>query len=262
ISGKKPVFVDVHGLDGAWIDTFTPPLQVPQEREWTIPPGTAEAAGKAGAIIQFEAYQSTLRPEDTSAIARVQLVPPGMSKIGSVAALIERQRQQLSLPRLDKQFEVGRERAYLSEIEMWIAEQDEATVDRTRAFLIGSLEAVVHGPTQALNTRAREDEDLAAFKRRWVLAVRWSLLGGGGLFILVMTLMVWRNQRTLEQQTSKALGLESGAPPIDDELFADQSLAIVRARRQVLARGAFTIGLAVAALIMTVAMLESLVWKY
>ena len=123
----------------------------------------------------------------------------------------------------------------------------------------------MHGPTQALNTRAREDEDLAQFKRRWALAVRWSLLGGGGLFILILTVMVWRNQRSLELQTNQALGLGShvhGGAPIDDEILADQSLAIVRARRQVLARGAFTIVLMIAALIMTVAMLESLVWKY
>lgn len=265
ISAKKPVFVDVHGLDGQWVDTFTPPLQVPQEREWTIPPSADAGAGKAGAIMQFEAYQSTLRPEDTSAIARVQLVSPNIDRAGSIAALIERQRQQLSLPRVDKQFEIGRERAYLREVEARTAKLDAAAVDRTRAFLLGSLEAVVHGPTQALNTRAREDEDLAQFKRRWALAVRWSLLGGGGLFILILTVMVWRNQRSLELQTNQALGLGShvhGGAPIDDEILADQSLAIVRARRQVLARGAFTIVLMIAALIMTVAMLESLVWKY
>lgn len=265
ISARKPVFVDVHGLDGAWIDTFTPPLQAPQEREWKVPREMNTGSDQAGAVIQFEAYQSTLRPEDSSALARVQLVAPNTTRVESVAPLIERQRRQLSLPRLDKQFEIGRERAYLSEIEARVAQLDEAAVDRTRAFLLGSLEAVVHGPTQALNTRAREDEDLLVFKRWWVLAVRWFLLGGGGLFILTMTLMVWRDQRSLERQTNQALGLgsaERGGSPIDEELFADQSIAIVRARRQVLARGAFTIGLMVAALILTVAMLESLVWKY
>ena len=203
-----------------------------------------------------------LRPEDSSALARVQVVPSSTTAAASVAELIERQRQQLSLPRVDKQFEIGRERAYLSEIEARVAQLDEASLDRARAFLLGSLEAVVHGPTQALNTRAREDEDLVQFKRRWVVGIRWGLLGGGALFILTMTIMVWRNQRTLERQTNDALGLVPGSSPGDDEVFADQSLAIVRARRQVLARGAFTIGLSIAALIMTVAMLESLVWKY
>jgi hypothetical protein len=266
ISARKPVFIDVHGPEGAWIDTFTPPLQVPQEREWTIPEmiGSTPSRGgdpQASAIVQFEAYQSTLRPEDSSSLARVQVVPTGSTRAQSIAALIEGQRQQLSLPRVDKQFEVGRERAYLSEIEARVAGLDEAGVERTRAFLLGSLEAVVHGPTQALNTRAREDEALAVFKQRWISMIRWFLLGGGGLFILVLGGMVWRNQRTLERQTSDALGLVAGAPT-DDEMFADQSLAIVRARREVLGRGAFTIVLMIAALIMTIAMLESLVWKY
>lgn len=268
ISARKPVFVDVHRSDGAWLDTFTPPLRLPQDREWTIPTSIAETS-KVGALIQFEAYQSTLRPEDSSAIARVQVTPAGTSKAASVAALIERQRQQLSLPRIDEEFEIDRERAYLSEIEALLDTADQATVDRARAFLLGSLQPVVHGPTQALNTRAREDQTLAAFKRRATRGVRWFLLGGGALFILVMSAMVWRNQRKLELQTSGALGLVAedsdssiALDQIDPEVLADQSLAIVRARRELMIRGALTIGLMIAALLLTVAMLENLVWNY
>ena len=275
ISARKPVFVDVHGSAGAWLDTFTPPLHAPQAQEWTIPASLAAPAPDSGvgALIQFEAYQSMLRPEDSSAIARVQIMPPGTAAKRSVASLIERQRQQLSLPRVDKQFEIGRERAYLSELEAGLAalpdgEEADATVERARAFLLGSLEAVVHGPAQALNTRAREDRELAAFKRRAVVGIRWFLLGGGGLFIFVMVAMVWRNQRKLERQTNDALGLVargSGSAvelDRDDEAFADQAMSILSARRQVLARGVLTIGLMVAALLLTVAMLESLVWDY
>jgi hypothetical protein len=261
ISPKKPVYVDVHGPDGAWIDTFTPPLVVPQDQKWTIPAGTGEGAGKAGAVIQFEAYQTILRPEDSSSLARVQVVPRTTTRAASVAELIERQRQQLSLPRVDKEFEIGRERAYLSEVEARVARLDQASVDRTRAFLLGSLETVVHGPTQALNTRAREDETLAAFKLRWITTIRWWLFGGGGLFVVVLMVAVWRNQRMLERETSHALGIDGAARSGDDEALADQSLAIVRARREVLARGAFTVGLAIAALLMTVAVLESFIWK-
>ncbi|PRP91856.1 hypothetical protein ENSA5_52380 [Enhygromyxa salina] len=261
LSGRKPAFVDVHGPDGAWFDTITPPLHVPQDREWTVPDRFADASG----FIQFEAYQSTLRPEDSSAIARVQLAPAGVEHVDSLAPLIERQREQLSLPRIDRQFEIGRERAYLSHVEAQHQAKalDEAEIGRARAFLIGSLEAVVHGPPQSLNTRAREDQTLATFKRDWTIGIRWFLLGGGGLFILVMSLLVWRNQRQLEARTTDALGLVSGNPSVlDDEAFADQSLAIMRSRRQILARGVFSIALMVAALILTVAMLESLVWEY
>ena len=131
--------------------------------------------------------------------------------------------------------------------------------------MLGSLEAVVHGPPQALNTRSREDETLSEFKRRWTLGTRWFLLGGGSLFILVMAAMVWRNQRRLEVQTSSALGLVAGSPDsalADQETLADQSLSIARSRRELLVRGLFTIALMVAALLLTVAMLESLVWEY
>ncbi|MCA9684455.1 MAG: hypothetical protein KC457_19835, partial [Myxococcales bacterium] len=137
-----------------------------------------------------------------------------------------------------------------------------------RAFLIGSLEAVVHGPPQALSTRVREEQDLARRKRIWTVAIRWFLLGGGALFILAMTMMIWRNQKRLEAQTSAALGLVAGAPgesvidQLDEDTFADQSLAIMQARRQVLTRGVLTVALMTAALLLTLAMLESLVWEY
>lgn len=263
ISARRPVFVDIHGPSGVWFDTVTPPLLVPQEYKFEVPRELGWDLSR-GPVIQFEAYQSTLRPEDSSAIARIQLAPHGGARRELLAPLIERQREQLSLPRVDKEFEIGRERAYLSQIESMLREGKlgDAEVERARAFLIGSLATVVHGPPQALNTRAREDEDMAASKRAWTLAVRWFLLGGGGLFICVMSIMVWRNQRQLERRTTEALGLVPGSAPIDDELFADQSLAIARARREMIGRGILTIGLMTIALLMTVLLLESLVWEY
>lgn len=263
ISTKRPAFVDVHGPSGAWIDSFTPPLVVPQQREWIVPDSFAPT-DKPGPFIQFEAYQSTLRPEDTSAIARVQLAAAGRSRADSFAPLLERAREQLSLPRVDRHFEIGRERAYLSHIEaaQRDGKLDAATLEHARAYLVGSLAVVVNGPPQALNTRAREDETLAVFKRKWTIAIRWFLLGGGGLFICVMSIMLWRNQRQLESSTTAALGLVAGDSVLDDEELADQSLAIIRARRELLARGVLMIVLAVAGLLLTVAMLESLVWEY
>jgi hypothetical protein len=270
LSARRPAFVDVHGPAGAWLDTFTPPLVVPQEREWIVPEQILASAGaEAGPFVQFEAYQSTLRPEDSSAIARVQLAPAGSERSDALAPLIERQREQLSLPRVDREFEIGRERAFLSHLEAQhrAGALSAEEIERARAFLIGSLEAVVHGPPQALNTRAREEQTLAAFKREWTVGIRWFLLGGGALFILVMATMIWRNQRRIEAQTSDALGLAAGppgepGPGPNDEALADQSLAIMQARRQILARGVLTIALMVAALLLTVAMLESLVWEY
>jgi hypothetical protein len=263
ISARRPAFVDIHGPSGVWFDTVTPPLLVPQEYEFKIP----EALGwdlSAGPFMQFEAYQSKLRPEDSSAIARIQLAPSGGVRRDLLAPLIERQREQLSLPRIDRAFEIGRERAYLSHVETMLHGKSlsEADVERARAFLIGSLAVVVHGPPQALNTRAREDQDMATSKRAWTLAVRWFLLGGGALFIFVMTTMVWRNQRQLERRTTDALGFGPGSTNIDAEMFAEHSLALTRARREMLGRGILTIALMTGALLMTVLLLESLVWEY
>ncbi|PRQ04800.1 hypothetical protein [Enhygromyxa salina] len=262
LSARKPVFVDVHGPAGAWLDTMTPPLQVPQDRDWTVPQQLTSAVNDAP-FVQFEAYQSMLRPEDSSAIARIQLAPSGAQRSASLRPLIDRQREQLSLPRVDREFEIGRERAYLTHVQAQLDARvlDADAITRARAFLIGSLEAVVHGPPQSLNTRSREEQTLATFKRNWTLGIRWFLLGGGGLFILVMSTLVWRNQRRLEAQTSVALGLVAGGPsPLDEETYEDQSRAILQARRQMLARGMLTVVFMIATLLLTVAMLESLVW--
>ena len=268
ISSRKPVFVDLHDPTGAWVETATPPLHVPQEFEWVVPATLAtsfETGPGAAPFTQFEAYQSTLRPEDSSAIARVQIAPLGTPRQAVLPPLIARQRAQLSLPRVDRNFEIGRERAYLSEIERQLGAKslNSDEVDRARAFLIGSLEAIVHGPPQALNTRAREDTSLAEFKRLWTLAIRALMLGGGGLYIALMSILVWRNQKAFEIRTTEALRLVEGESGLDsEELLADQSLAILGSRRQMLGRGAFTIALMVAALLLSVTMLESLVWEY
>ena len=100
ISGRKPVFVDVHGPGGVWLDTVTPPLTVPQTWKWTVPPAMAGAtAGRDAPLAQFEAYQSILRPEDSSAIARVQIAGAGTSSGTSLASLPLRSKEPGTLAR-------------------------------------------------------------------------------------------------------------------------------------------------------------------
>ncbi len=261
ISARKPVFVDVHDPKGAWITTITPPMIVPQQLEWEVPPALGEG------LIQFEGYQAALRPEESTALARVQITASSPTSEASLDPLIALQREQLALPRVDKQFEVGREKVYLDHLDT--AKLEPAEVARARSFLLGSLEPVVHGPPHALDTRAREDTEMAEFKRRWTLGIRWFLLGGGGLFILVMSALLWRNQRRLELQTSRALGLVEKrdspldrASQLDAEELADQSMMIARSRQQLLVRGVLLIVLAVCTLALTLVMLEALVWEY
>ncbi len=252
ISGRKPVFVDVHAPDGSWMASFTPPLLVPQSREWTIPEQIGEG------LVQFESYQSVTSPEESSAIARVQIAAGDRGDRKTLAPLIARQREQLALPRVDKQFDVEREKVYLDALAE--AKLDPSEVIRARSFLIGSLEPLVFGPHVALDTRLREEQTLASSKANWVVGIRWFVFGGGGFFIALLTGLVWRHQRQFEIQSSRALGLVPGQSALDDETFADQSLAISRARQQILARGVVTIGLMIAMLFITIMMLESLVW--
>lgn len=257
ISTRKPVFVDVHAPDGAWLATATPPPNVAQDREWTIPATLGEG------LLQLEGYQSVSSPEQSSALARIQLSTLAPGDPRSLEPLIAAQREQLSLPRVDKQFELAREQAYLDTLASFAQGKaaqglDAAEVARVRSFLIGSLEPVVYGPPVALDTRAREVETLADFKARWLIRIRVWLFGGGGAFILLLTALVWRHQRQFERQTSAALGLAEG--PRDEEVFADQSLALQRARQEIVGRGVITILLWVAMLIITIMMLEKLVW--
>ena len=252
ISSRKPVFVDVHAPDGSWIASFTPPLIVPQVREWTIPESIAEG------LLQFESYQSVTSPEESASLARVQIAKGDRGERRLLDPLIARQREQLALPRVDKQFEVEREKTYLDALAA--AKLQPTEVMRARSFLIGSLEPIVHGPPVALDTRLREEQTLATFKAAWVLGIRWFLLGGGGLFITLLGALVWRHQKQFEERSSQALGLVPGESALDDETFTDQSLAIMRARQQILVRGVVTIALMVAMLIITIMMLEKLVW--
>lgn len=257
ISTRKPVFVDVHAPDGAWLATATPPPNVAQDREWTIPATLGEG------LLQLEGYQSVSSPEQSSALARIQLSTLAPADPRSLEPLIAEQREQLSLPRVDKQFELAREQVYLDTLASYAQGKaaqglDAGEVARVRSFLIGSLQPVAYGPPVALDTRAREVETLADFKQRWLLRIRWWLFGGGGLFIVLLAGLVWRHQRQFERHSSAALGLAEG--PRDEEVFADQSLALQRARREIVGRGVITILLWVAMLIITIMMLEKLVW--
>lgn len=254
ISTRKPVFVDAHAPDGAWLMTATPPLIVPQVGSWTIPATLGEG------LLQLEGYQSVSSPEQSAALARIQLSTLAPGDPRSLEPLIAAQREQLSLPRVDKQYDVARERAYLDALAQATLDVDE--VARARSFLLGSLEPQVFGPPVALDTRAREEQTLAEFKAAWTLGIRWLLLGGGGLFIALLAGLVWRHQRQFEARSSAALGLVAGEgdSPLDDEAFADQSLSILRARQEIVTRGVITILLWVAMLIVTIMMLEKLVW--
>ncbi len=236
---ERPIYVDVHGPDGAWIDTFMPPLR-PYEapRKWSLP-------GKLGAgFVHFEGYGYTNAPGQSAEVHRVLVVPEGGD---ALEALVKAQRERLDLPREKTGFDPAIERRNLDAL----AQRAKTPAEResARAWLMGSLPVEVHGPPLAVQTRAREEAAVEAWKRSWTVGLRWFLWGGGVLVILVSTVSLLRQQRRLVQATRQVL---------DD---AGDSMSI-SARGDLLTRGLVMIGLLSGALVLTAMMLESLVWKF
>lgn len=235
---KRPIYVDVHGPNGAWIDTFMPPLQpYAAPREWTTPASLTEG------LLHFEGYAYTNAPGQSAEVHRVVVSPPGK---GPLDVLLAAQRARLDLPRDKTGFDPALERAYFDHLEA------HATGDALRAsatgWLLGTLPVEVYGPPLATTTRGREEAELHAWKQRWTMGLRWFLWGGGALAILFATHRLMRQQRRVVVATREVLG------------DADASLTLT-ARGDLLTRGIVVIVLLSSALALTAFMLESLVWK-
>ncbi len=244
---NRPVFVDLHDPAGAWIDTLMPPF-TPGEpaREWSLPATIDEG------FVQIEAYHYTNDPGEGTALARVYVGPEDPRGAASLEPLIERQRELLDLPRLDKEFDTERERKYLDRLAAATLAADE--VSKARHWLIGSLPVEVHGPPTALMTQVRDEDALLAKKKRWTVGLRWFLWGGGALFIVVFALSVVYADREAARRMSRVL--DQG----DAESAADAAQGLMTARRSMLFRAGIVVGIMVATLILAVMLLENLVW--
>lgn len=239
---KRAVFVDVRGPDGAWVDTLDPPIVGPE------PPRTWSSAGLSPGLVQVEAYHFTNAPGESAGLARVALGPgPGQSP--PLSALIALQRERLEIARVEKDFDVALERKYLDALES--AALDDGARALAEAWLLGTLPVEIHGPPTVLATRAREDADMTATRRLWAGRVRWLLLGGGGLFLAVTTLLIVISHRgAAERLTREMLGQ---GPEVAAE--------VRRAQRAVLLRA---LGLLVSmafGLVLTAAVLDKLFWQ-
>lgn len=241
LRARRPVFLDVHGPDGAWIDTLPPAVPGRDVAlEWQIPGALDEG------FVQVEAYHYTNAPGEGSAVARVFVSADDLDDARGLAPLIEAQRELLDVPRVEKSFDPELERAHLEALEA--AELDGASLGRARAWLIGSLPLHVYGPPTALSTREREDQALAEFKRRWTLGLRWLLLGGGLGFIAVTGLSLFWSYREVARRTAEVLG--------------DDAESVAEASRAMLARAAYVTGLLVVTLLLTLLLLENLVFEF
>lgn len=248
LSGKRSIYVDVHDDRGAWIETLPPVAGRTLPRPWPVP-----AHATAG-LMQLEAYDQPNAPGESAAVTRLQVAHRGNDAV-SLRPLIDAQKDKLSLPRVDKSFDAKREKAWLDDV--GALELSAGEVERLRGWLLGTLPVSVYGPPAAMSTRQRDLDALATFKRRWTIALRWVLLGGGGLFLLAMTLMMFRALDRGAAQTRAELR------EIADDGDGDLVLAQVdRARRGAMVRGLGLIAVMAGALILSVLMLEAMVWEF
>jgi len=248
LSGKRLIYVDVHDERGAWIETLPPIAGRSLPRPWTLPEHPATG------VMQLEAYDQPNAPGESAAVARLQVAQRGNEAV-SLRPLVDAQKEALSLPRVDKSFDETRERAWLDDV--GALDLSSSEIVRLRGWLLGTLPVSVYGPPAAMSTRQRDLDAMAEFKRRWTIALRWVLLGGGGLFLLAMTLMMFRALERGAAQTRAELR------EIADEEDGDLVLAHVdRARRGAMLRGLGLIAVMAGALILAVLMLETMVWEF
>ena len=98
---------------------------------------------------------------------------------------------------------------------------------------------------------------MALKKRNWTIGMRWVLLGGGGLFLALMTLTMVRAHAKGAAATVAALGRIE-----DEEARADAEVAVGQAQRAAFLRGLVVIAVMALALAGTTLMLESLLWAH
>ncbi len=234
----------MHGPDGAWLDTLTPVTGPELPRAWST-------AGVAPGFLQVEAYQFTTSPGESAALARVQVTTEAPDSDASLGPLFEQQRALLDLGRVEKGFDRELERKYLDAIEK--LEVAAADVPLARAWLLGTLPIEVLGPPLALSTLPREQADLVARKQAWAKGLRWFLLGGGGVFLLVTLLLIVISHRRAAAKLSGEIHGEGATAVIAHE--------IAQAQRAVLLRAVALVVTMALGLVLTVVVLDKLLWS-
>ena len=247
---KRPVYVDVHDSNGAWTSTVTPPLKVGEPpRPWS-----SDAPLQPG-VVQFEAYPAPNAPGESTALARVQVVAGNPQDAASLQPLLALQRAGVDAPRVEANYEAAHETKYWKAVES--ISLSGTDVDEARAFLLGTLPLSAYGPEVAIVNRDRVLEAMATKKHNWTVAMRVVLLGGGGLFLVLMTLTMMRSHAKGAESTMAAL-----AKITDEEERADARSDVARAKRAALMRGLGVIVVMALALVGVTILLESLLWAH
>jgi hypothetical protein len=245
LSAARPVFVDVHGPDGAWVDTFTPI----RGRE---PPRAIVLPDRGEGLYALEAYHFTNDPGESTALARVEVVSGGAR--ADLARLVEEHLSEIDTPRRESGFDRDLERKWLAQVKA--ATLDPSTRAHARRMLLGTLPPRVLGPPLSLSTRDRDREALAVWKARWIVGLRIYMIGGGALFLVAITALMLRAHGKGARDTLDELA-EHEADEGREALIAHVS----RARRDALLRGLGILAIMAGGLVTTVLLLEKLLWQ-
>ncbi|MCA9661371.1 MAG: hypothetical protein KC486_23730 [Myxococcales bacterium] len=241
---SRPIYVDVHGTDGAWVDTLEPVVGLQPPRQWST-------AGVEPGFIQAEAYYFTNDPGESAEILRLQITDDDPGGVASLRPVVDRYHALLDAPRVEKSFDRESEAAFVAYLGR--AELSEAEVKLARRFLVGTLPIQVIGPPLAITTFEREQADLVAAKVAWYSGLRWGLLGGGGLFLLLLALLILVRHGSTAKATAEALGSAGDDPEIAAAINSARRGALVRMWAVVVVMGLGLVLVAVA--------LERIVWR-
>lgn len=244
LRSKQLVYVDLHGPDGAWIDTLNPVTGPEPPRAWTVAPLNP-------GFLQIEAYQFATSPGESTALARVQITAGDPNTDAALAPLFVQQRALLELGRVEKGFDRELERKYLDWLEQ--AEVAVADVPLARAWLLGTLPVEVLGPPVATSTLTRELADVTARRLTWVTRLRWFILGGGGVLLLLTLLLIVFSHRQAAERLSREIHGKDATATIARE--------IRQAQRSVLLRAVAMVVTMAFGLVLTVVVLDKLLWK-
>ena len=249
LRSRIPIFVDVFDGRGRWVDTVDPPFVGGEPpRPWSL-------GADRDDLLQLEAYHFTHAAGEATAVARVQVTTLPSTNAATLTPLIEAHRHAVDLPRVDRTYKAEIERKYLDAISKLTLQGEE--LHRARAFLLGTLPLRVHGPPLRLATRQRDLDEMAKFQRRWTIGLRVFLLGGGGLFLIAMTVAMTRAHRAAAAATLAAIerlgDVEAGLEAAED---------LARSRRSAFWRGVAVIAVMAGGLVLTTVMLESLLWVF
>lgn len=240
---KRPIYVDMHGPDGAWIDALDPIVGLQPPRSWLT-------TGIEPGFIQAEAYFYTNDPGESAEILRIQLTDDDPRGAGSLDPVLRQYRELLTAPRVERAFDRSSEACYLAYIER--TQLAPAEVEAARRFLLGTLPVQVLGPPLATSTLSRDLEAMVETKQSWYLGLRIGLLGGGGFFLLVLALLILRRHGLTARATAEALG------GLDDPEIGP---AIAAARRGAFIRMWAVVVVMGLGLLLVEAALDRIVWR-